>query len=127
MKVLKIDIDFKAPKPWRHVWSATRFGILKDLGFNVIHFKEIESSRGFNYFIRLDKDIDDETVNMLQFLLGDDHTRVKINAWRIERGVKRWNKIFDRKIYRKDAKTIDCWYCGNKIMIPKEILKCQKK
>ena len=81
--------------------------------------RERESTRGRNFFITIRENVDDETINMLQFLLGDDHTRVKINEWRIDRGVKNWNKIFTRKIYRKRTEMIECWYCGNQIPMPK--------
>lgn len=122
IKILKIDIDVNTPEWWRALWIRTRLEMLRWLGCSSVRFNEIKSTRGYNYIIEIDKDLPDETINLIQFLLGDDHTRVKINSWRIERGVKRWNKIFSRKIYRKTSKVIDCWYCGNKIPIPKEIL-----
>ena len=114
--VLKVDIDYKAPEWWLTKWEQTRQDILKHFGLKIVRLTKHETTKGQNYFIEVDSDnIPNEIVNCLQFLLGDDHTRVKINAWRIERGVPHWNKIFDRKLWRKGAETIECWYCGNKI------------
>lgn len=113
--VLKIDIDYKAPEVWLELWKATRKGMLSALGYHVIRIVKHETTKGQNYFIEIEKELTPEDTNRLQFLLGDDHTRVKINAWRIERGIPHWNKIFDRKLWRKKAKTVTCWYCGNTI------------
>ncbi len=115
MSVLKIDVDYKAPKEWLEYWVETRCMILKGLGFTINRIAEHPTTKGQNYFIELSEELSSNTINMLQFLLGDDHTRVKINAWRIERGIPHWNKIFDRKLWRKGAKIIECFYCGNKI------------
>lgn len=117
IRVLKIDLDIKPPKEWMVIWYVTRNLILEQLGYKVVKTIQKETQRGLHIYIHLDKPVDDETANMLQFLLGDDHTRVKINQWRIERGVKRWNKLFHRVLYKKKAKVVECWYCGNKIPI----------
>ena len=111
--VLKVDVDYKAPEIWLELWEATRKGMLTALGYPVIRITKHETTKGQNYFIEVEGELTPDDINRLQFLLGDDHTRVKINAWRIERGVEHWNKIFDRKLWRKGAKTIECWYCGN--------------
>lgn len=115
MTVLKIDIDAKFPEEWFSKWIDTRISLLKSMGYVVGHIFPHETTKGRNFFIHIKPDCDANTTNMLQFLLGDDHTRVKINAWRISRGIKHWNKIFDRKLWRRGAKTIECWYCGNRI------------
>lgn len=114
--VLKIDIDFKAPEDWLLDWEASRKFLLESYKLTVLRVTRHETTKGQNYFIEIEEDLSPEGINRLQFLLGDDHTRVKINAWRIERGVPHWNKIFDRKLWRKEAKkVITCWYCENKI------------
>lgn len=115
--VLKVDVDYKAPEKWLQTWEVTRKHLLEVFGYSVVRMTKHETTKGQNYFIEIAEELAPETMNMLQFLLGDDHTRVKINAWRIQRGVLHWNKIFDRKLWRKGAKTIiECFYCGN--MIP---------
>lgn len=115
MSILKIDIDFKPPEEWLERWIDTRYVILEDMCYTVNRISRHETTKGQNFFIEIDKELPPTEINMLQFLLGDDHTRVKINQWRIERGIKHWNKIFDRKLFRKKAKMITCWYCGNKL------------
>ena len=126
--ILKIDIDFEAPPEWIDKLLKTRLVILDFLGFYVEKVIPHKSTRGINYFIHIARRnstlmISDMEILMLQFLLGDDQTRCKINKWRIERGIKRWNKLFSRKIYRKTSRYIECYYCGNKILIPKAFKK----
>lgn len=113
--VLKVDIDYKAPEEWLTYWAETRCLILSKLGYTLKRLTKHETTKGQNYFIEIEEELSPQAINMLQFLLGDDHTRVKINQWRIERGIPHWNKIFDKKLWRKGAKTIECFYCGNKI------------
>jgi len=115
VKVLKIDLDIKPPDEWMTKWIQTRWAILGALGYPFAGLRMFETKRGLHIYAMLEKDVDDKTANMLQFLLGDDHTRVKINEWRIKKGIKRWNKLFHRVLYRRKAKVIECWYCGNKI------------
>ena len=104
MKVLKIDLDYKPDKMWRAIWKYTRCIILAELKHYVKEIFEHETARGYHYYIHLYKDVSPETANALQFLCGDDHTRVKINQWRIERGVKHWNKMFHRVLWRRKRK-----------------------
>lgn len=111
--VLKVDIDYEPPEAWLGYWEQTRKILLREMGYTLNRMVRHKTTKGQNYFIEIAEDLPPEVINLIQFLLGDDHTRVKINAWRIERGIKRWNKIFDRKLWRKRAKTIECWYCGN--------------
>jgi len=123
MTIIKVDIDLKLPIMWLQMWVSTRELMLDMLGHTVKRFDMHKTKKGLHVFIEVEEEMDAKNINLLQFLLGDDHTRVKINSWRIDREVPCWNKLFSRKIYRKEAKTIDCYYCGNKIMIPKKILK----
>ena len=122
MKLLKIDIDFIPPKEWWIIWQFTRESMLEELGYEIEYIKRFDSKRGIHVYIKLKQDVDDETANMLQFLCGDDHSRVRINMWRISRGIPFWNKLFEKKIYSKKSKYIVCRYCGNKIpIIEKEV------
>jgi len=126
MKLLKIDIDFHPPYEWLETWKLTREILLNGLGYRVAYIKTFKTKRGLHIYIKLSKNIDDETVNMLQFLLGDDQTRVKINQWRIKRGIKRWNKLFHKVLYRRKPKTLECYYCGNIIPVPDKWFKKEK-
>jgi hypothetical protein len=118
MKVLKIDIDFQPPERWLKLWIETRFNMLRSLGYTPYSYSTFETTRGIHIYIHLKEELPDETVNMLQFLCGDDPTRVKINQWRIKRKIPHWNKLFFKVKYRKKAKTVTCYYCGNIIPLP---------
>ncbi len=113
--LLKIDLDIHPPEEWLNEWIDTRKVILKSVGIEPVEISKFKTSRGWHVYIKIDRNVPDKTINKLQFLLGDDTTRVKINQWRIERGIKRWNKLFSRVLYRKKVKAITCYYCGNKI------------
>ena len=119
MTILKIDIDFKAPKNWRLMWIWTRLELLEMLGYTPIDCFEFETERGLHYYIEIKEQISDETINMLQFLLGDDATRVKINQWRIKRGIKNWNKLFHQVLYRREDNIIECPRCNYKFRVIK--------
>jgi len=117
VKVLKIDLDFWPPRPWLNLWKSTREDMLQRLGYFTVSMHTFPTKRGLHIYITLDRHVAPEVGNMLQFLCGDDHTRVKINQWRIARGIKWWNKLFHKVLYRRKAKVIECWYCGNKIPV----------
>ena len=123
MKLLKIDLDYKPPKKWLEMWIATRGEMLNRLGHTVERIDMFTTKRGMHIYIKLGEDVSADVANLLQFLSGDDHTRVKINAWRIERGIKRWNKLFHKVLHRKKAKALTCYYCGNRIPIPDKWIK----
>jgi len=120
MKTLKIDIDLQPPEKWLKLWIETRLKMLKDIGYTPFDYDIFKTTRGIHIYISLNKDLPDETINMLQFLCGDDPTRVKINQWRIKRKIPHWNKLFHEVKYRKKVKTITCYYCGNKIPIKED-------
>jgi len=113
--VLKIDLDIHPPEEWMAAWERKNEMILGLYGLKPTKVNKKESPRGWHYWYLLHKYLTPEETNKLQFLLGDDHTRVKINMWKIARSVPHWNKLFDRKLWRKDQETITCWFCGNKI------------
>jgi hypothetical protein len=117
-RLLKLDIDFKPPKTWLDEWIRTRKLLLEKLGYDYERFDVFQTERGIHVYITLRQNIKSaRTVNRLQWLLGDDATRVKINQWRIERGIRNWNKLYMKVLYRKKAKVVTCHYCGNKIPV----------
>jgi len=102
MTVLKIDLDLKPGKEWLAKWKLTRKHLLEALGFKVKEIVLRSTRKGWHAWIHVeDKEIEDWDLNMLQWLCGDDQTRVKINMRRIKRGVKRWNKLFSEVIWRR--------------------------
>lgn len=117
MAIIKIDYDFMPEKEWMEKWIETRKIILQHLGYTVKDMRIAKTSRGFHAYIEIQEDVKPKTLNMLQFICGDDAARVRINSWRIEQGVKHWNKLFAAVIYRKGRKYIQCAYCGNKIVV----------
>ena len=122
--LLKLDIDFKPSLRWLIIWRRERVIMLEKMGYDVDHISIVPSSkRGIHVFIKLAKKITARTANMLQWLCGDDPSRVDINNWRIERGIENWNILFGKVIYRKDGGYIVCHYCQNKI--PLGIIKKQ--
>jgi hypothetical protein len=111
--VLKIDVDYLPNDYWLNKWIKTRKFILERLNCKVLRTNIFKTKRGFHAYFVIDRKLSDVSMNMLQFLLGDDATRVKINEWRIKRKIKRWNKLFSKVLFRKKAKVVKCWYCGN--------------
>jgi hypothetical protein len=117
MTLLKIDLDLQPPEDWLKLWMETRIEMLKYLGYTPVEWRTFKTKRGVHIYIRIVEKIPDMEANKLQFLCGDDPTRVKINIWRIKRGIPYWNKLFAEVLYRKKRKTVTCWYCGNKIPV----------
>jgi len=101
--ILKIDQDLKVPEEWIEKWKISRVALLKSLGIEVKEIITQESKRGYHHWIHCEskKELSDEEINMLQFLCGDDPGRVYINSLRIKRGVKNWNKLFSKVLWRK--------------------------
>ena len=131
--VLMFDVDWKPPKEdWVRSWIELRKWVLREVwGFEVKEVYLDYTERGFHVWIHFlgPPGLDDETILMLQFLLGDDATRCKINHIKISRGFKDWNRLFAKVIYRRKAEYVArCQYCGNIIplvgFIKKEDCPC---
>ena len=105
---LKIDVDYDFyGNRWRIEWMNTRVAILESLGYELYGGKRCRrTTRGYHFWFTVKGNIDDRTKNKLQFLLGDDVTRVKINNNRIDRGVEEWNKLFS-EVYWKQERELD--------------------
>ena len=110
--VVKLDVDWKPPKKWREEWIETRKLILNHLGYKVVKVVEEPSSsrRGSHYWLHLDKKVSDMTLVRLSYLLGDDETRTRINFLRVKRGIKNWNKLFSKVVWRSEPNEI-CKKC----------------
>lgn len=121
--MLKIDVDIKMTDGLMRKWLLTRSAILKALGYKHFVIRPFDTKRGKHFYIELDEKVKAMVANELQFLLGDDQVRVKINTRRIQRGVKKWNKLFHHILYRKRPKTLSCPICDNKIRVPDEWYK----
>jgi aspartate carbamoyltransferase regulatory subunit len=115
--VLKLDVDWMPPREWIEEWRRARVLVLEQLyGLRVLAFYVAPSDRGFHAWIHVEGSLSDEDVNRLQFVLGDDATRCKINQWKIEAGVRDWNRLFSKVIWRRRSRYYArCQYCGNVI------------
>lgn len=108
--VFKIDIDIKLNEEEYRLWKLTRIAIIESLAIRFVFMLKHDSScRGHHIFIHCESDgsISDERLNFIQFLLGDDQTRYKINKGRLERGTS-WEKanilfsrVLEKRLYDK--------------------------
>lgn len=104
-RILHIDWDFKPTKHWIRVWIEAKMNMLEFLGYSVGELIFKRRGRGFHIWwaISKKKPFTEDEVNMIQWLLNDDVTRVRVNRYRTRRGMKMmWNKLFSRVIWRKD-------------------------
>ncbi|MEM2293383.1 MAG: hypothetical protein QXX41_08920 [Nitrososphaerota archaeon] len=101
--VLMLDIDFM-PKPWYDKWLETREVMLNHLGYKLT--KAIKhpspSGKGLHVWLHIKgPPLTDMEKVKLQFFMGDDPVRSKINYRRVRRGIKSWwNKLFSVKHVR---------------------------
>jgi len=131
--ILKIDIDLKMEGWVLNNFIDTRLVMLNYLGgrmkFRVSDFYIHDTQRGHHMYIHIisERELKPEVINWLQFLCGDDQSRVKINFERIKRGIKHWNKLFARVTYRRPKKYVKCPVCQYKFAIDYEREKKNEK
>jgi hypothetical protein len=105
--VLHLDWDYPWPDHWLQEWRKRVLSLLHDEGLDLerIIIKPSPSREGGTHIwihIAAAKELTDDYINMLQWLLLDHHTRVWINILRVDRGLKKfWNKLFTRHIWKK--------------------------
>lgn len=120
---LKVDVDVKMEGWVYNNWIDTRLLMLRELGkkmkFKVVDIVLTDTKRGHHAYIKIStkNELRPEIINWLQFLCGDDQSRVKINMERIKRGVKHWNKLFERVTYRRRKERVKCPVCGYKFAV----------
>ena len=100
-KNLKIDLDWVPPAKWLSDYAKMIQSICGLATSEPAIFKLSSSKRGFHITIPLGVEISDEDAMELQFLLGDDRTRCRLNYARWKAGIKGWNKFFKYKVHRK--------------------------
>jgi hypothetical protein len=120
--VLKLDVDWMPDDPrWLEEWKEARRLVLERMyGLEVLRFYTERTERGFHAWIHVasPRRLGDADVNRLQFVLGDDATRCKINAEKIKAGIGDWNRLFSRVIWRRRSKYyVRCMRCGAVIPI----------
>ena len=113
--VLKIDLDDHLLNRWKKEWIQTRKGILNSLGHTLeeVTLHKSPSGRGYHVWIQFSskKKVSDAALNKLQWLCGDDPTRVQINIWRIRRKITYWNKMFSEVLWKRKSKATNCKKC----------------
>ena len=118
--VLKLDVDWMPDDPgWLEEWRRARRLVLEGLyGLEVLRFYIDRTERGFHAWIHVasPRRLGDADVNRLQFVLGDDATRCKINADKIRNGIGDWNRLFSKVIWRRKSRYyVRCERCGTVI------------
>jgi len=108
--VLHIDWDYPWPENWLRDWKRTIHGLLRNFHSQPIFVERIiikpspsrEGGKHVWVHVTTEEELSDDTINELQWLIGDHHTRVWINMLRIDRGLRKfWNKLFDHHIWKK--------------------------
>jgi hypothetical protein len=104
-RCLHMDWDFRPTKGWIRKYLEVIINTYEYLGYKVEEVIMKKRGRGFHIWVHIisKKPFTEDEVNMLQWIGGDDITRVRINRYRTRRGMKMmWNKLFSRVIWRKD-------------------------
>jgi len=102
--VFHVDWDFKPTKGWIKTWNKTIPAMLTALRIKVERIIMKQKGRGYHIWVHstTSRKLTEDQVNMVQWLLNDDVTRVRINRLRTRRGMKRfWSKIFSHVVWRK--------------------------
>lgn len=106
VSVLKIDKDCWVEPDWIDDYVGLVKATCRKYRVTVISIRMSRSRRkGIHFYIEIAPPIDAKTANRLQWLLGDDSSRVDFNRARIDSGLNEWNKLFEepgrrlRRIY----------------------------
>ena len=104
-KVLKIDMDWEPPSGWLDDWFEMARLVIVGQFKNFAMNRKVEKSQNGGLHIRYELVCAMPAMDIvkLQFILGDDRTRCKLNKVRVEGGIKDWNKLFRRKIKFKET------------------------
>jgi hypothetical protein len=105
--VLKIDKDCIVSEDWQGNYVRVVRMVCSLFDVTVTQIRSCPSRmKGMHYYIHIKPPVDGGFANELQWLLGDDCSRVDFNRARIESGLREWNKLFEeperelRTIYR---------------------------
>ena len=104
-KELKVDMDWRPPEGWLvEWWEYVACPVLEAHTIYYHMFPKFEFTKhGVHIRIRV-MAIEDELALKLQFLLGDDRVRCKLNYGRWKAGIKDWNKLWKCKVGRDNEK-----------------------
>lgn len=97
--MLKLDFDWDPPEVFKARKRSAIFAVCKAFGFraNRVDEQVSASGKGYHVEVQVTEVLSDEDVLFLQWCLGDDSTRCRLNYARVKAGVENWNKLFVRK------------------------------
>ena len=102
---LKVDMDWRPPEDWLIHWELFVVTYLNSLVPNIVEcICREESEHGWHFRIKLVQPAADLWVLRMQFLLGDDRVRCKLNYGRWRAGIRDWNKLWKCKVGRDNKK-----------------------
>jgi hypothetical protein len=94
--LLKVDKDCFVEASLNGKYVRIVIDTCRKHGVTVLWIKSTETRHGIHFYIRIAPPVNADTANDLQYLLGDNPKRVDYNRARIESGLVRWNKLFER-------------------------------
>ena len=101
---LKVDMDWRPPEDWMKEWHFEANWLLLHQGAHIKKRVVQLSKHGYHIRFCLGYEIGDEMALWLQFLLGDDRVRCKLNYGRWMSGIEDWNKLWKCKVGRDNEK-----------------------
>jgi len=94
--LLKIDKDCFVDRDWIDDYIKVVVTTCERFGAGVLSIKTCKSKmKGLHFYVLVSPSMEAGLANKLQWLLGDDSTRVDFNRARIESGLNEWNKLFE--------------------------------
>jgi hypothetical protein len=123
-RTIEIDWDFRPTKRWIRFWINAQMNTLQHIGVTpgeLIMKKRGKRGLHIWWHVSREKVLTEDEINMIQWILNDDVTRVRINRLRTRRGMKKmWNKLFSKVLWRKplEALPVNCRKC--------RVIKCLK-
>jgi hypothetical protein len=94
--VLKIDKDCFVDPALNMEYVRTILHICRRYAIKVLWIRCSTSRHGIHFYVKIRPALQAHVANNLQYLLGDDAGRVAFNRARIESGLAKWNKLFER-------------------------------
>jgi len=99
MSIAKVDVDLRNRPQTFGLWVRTRKWIIEKLGYTLEKVNVRETQHGYHVWFHIAESVDDQTLAVLQFLLGDDQKRCKFNFLRWEAGAfDNFNALFSKKL-----------------------------
>jgi len=107
--VFKIDKDNKLPfDKFKKDWLNLVRDILEKEKLKLVDVvvKESPSKRGYHIWVHAEgkRKLKNMDFVRIQYLLGDDETRAYLAIKRIERGIRHWNKMFSKIVWKRDER-----------------------